>query len=237
MTGQKKNIMRISSILLLLLLTSLFACKNNKDNTKLLLEIPDTSKTHYPDIYYEVNKRAVDQLSLNKLENGVDTFELRLWAKVEVTNGGQVFVIRKIDNQWTCTHYYYIESEGKFNSNIFTQITNFTIDTFWVKKEKPKTSWDSFFKAVEKENIYGLPIQSDIKGFKPIVDDGFTYCIEFATKSKYKFYWYNCPDVYEGEFKECKQMTNILDIFNKEFGLTLGLEKFGEHPYRCKCKK
>ena len=214
----------------------LFACNSNQliDQPKFILEIPDTSKTHRPDIFYEVKKNAVDELSLNVLENGTDSFELRLWAKVEVLTGGQVFVIKKIKNKWTCMHYEYIETEGKFNPDLYKLLTSFTIDTFWVNKLQPKTNWDNFFKAIEKENMYNLPVQSEISGWKSNVGDGYTYYVEYATNNKYKFYYYNCPDVYENDFKECKQMTNILDIFHKEFGLSMGFEEYGYDSYRCK---
>jgi hypothetical protein len=225
--------------ILILSILILFSCQHKTDTNKqrFTLEIPDTSKTHYPDIFYESKKKVVDELKLNRLENGADSFELRLWANVEVTNAGQIFIIKKVKKQWTCLHYFYLKKEGNWNSDIIKMATNFTIDSSWVETEHPKTNWNSFFKAIKKENIYELPIQSDIKGWKPIVDDGFTYYVEYATRDKYKFYYYNCPDVYENEFKECKQMTNILDVFYKEFGLTLGLEKYGEHPYRCRCEK
>jgi len=174
---------------------------------------------------------------LNKLENGTDSFELRLWANVEVSTGGQIFVIKKINNNWTCLNYFYIKSERKFGKDYKNWMNSFTVDTFWVKKKQPKTDWDTFLKSIKKENIYELPVQSDIKDWENIVTDGFTYYVEYATKDRYKFYYYNCPDVYENEFKECKQMTNILDIFNKEFGLSLRLEMFGGHSYRCRDKK
>ena len=113
-------------------------------------------------------------------------------------------------------------------------MTNYTIDTFWVKKLQPRTNWRAFFKAIAKEDIYNLPSQSEIKGWKNEVDDGLTFSIEFATKEKYKFYSYNCPDVYENQFKECKHMVNILNVFDKEFGLRMDI--FGEEKYRCLTK-
>ena len=234
--GNAKKMKRLWILILPILI--LFACHHKTETNKpdFTLEIPDTSKTHFPDISYEVKKRVVDLLNLNRLENGTDSFELRLWAKVEVTNYGQIFIVKKVNKLWTCIHYSFLKSL-KFYPNIIDGIKKFTLDSSWVDTVKPKTDWDTFFKAIDKENIYGLPIQSDIKGWKNIVTDGFTYYVEYATKDKYKFYYYNCPDVYEDDFKECKQMTNILSVFNKEFGLKLGWEKFGEHPYRCKCEK
>jgi len=200
------------------------------------MELPDTSMSHKPDIMYEVKKKAADELMLNKLENGSDSLELRLWARVEVLSGGQVFVIKKISNQWIGLHYFYHIKSGiiPLNYHELTKwATDFTVDTFCVKKIKPVTGWKTFFVAVEKENIYKLPSQSDIKGWKNTVTDGITYSIEYATKDKYKFYSYNCPDVYENEFMECRQMTNILSVFNREFGLNMGIFE-EKNIYRCR---
>jgi len=213
-----------------------FSSCHNKTAEKpsVKMELPDTSKTHQPDLMYEVKKKAADELMLNKLENGADSFELRLWAKVEVLNEGQVFVIKKINNQWNCLHYSYLEKSGVMPMNpndLVKWATDFTIDTFWVNKKHPAANWDGFFKDIEKENIYNLPSQADIKGWKNSVSDGFTYYVEYATKDKYKFYWYNCPDVYENKFKECRQMTNILSVFNREFGLKMGFPE--ENRFRC----
>ncbi len=211
---------------------TLFGCQNETKTDKaiFLLDLPDTSKTHQPDIFYEVKNKAVDELNLNRLENGVDSFELRLWTKVEVTNGGQVLIIKKINDNWTCLDYSYLESQQDFKEgqNIIDHMTSFTIDTFWVKKKQPHTDWITFLSEIEKEKIYELPAQTEIDGWENRVSDGYTYYIEFANKDKYKFYWYNCPDIYEEEFAECQHMTNILGIFNTEFGLKMG------SSYRCR---
>jgi hypothetical protein len=227
---------KLYTIFILILI--LFACNNvDKQKSTFTVVLPDTSVTHQPDIFYERKKKAEQELMLNKLENGSNSFELRLWAKVEVLMSGQLFVIRKIKNDWTCLHYnyFYKRNLGSENSKNFIELmTNFTIDTFWVKKLQPRTNWRTFFNAIAKEDIYNLPTQSEIKGWKNKVHDGYTFSIEFATKEKYKFYSYNCPDIYENQFKECKHMSNILSVFNKEFGLRMGI--FGEDKYRCLTK-
>ncbi|MEI6823751.1 MAG: hypothetical protein WCL51_17610 [Bacteroidota bacterium] len=222
---------KVIKIILLVALTSILStsCKRNikEDKPKFVMELPDTSRTHTPDLCFEKIKRYTEELNLNKLWLGNDSFELRLWVKVEVLTGGHVYIIKKINNKWDCIHYFYIESRRDFSSSSY--LANRTIDTFWVKKLQPKTNWNNFFKQIEKENIYKLPSQDDIKGWENIVEDGITYKVEIATKNKYKFYYYNCPDVYKKKFIECNQMTNILDVFDKEFGFDFVM--FGN--YKC----
>jgi len=59
-------------------------------------------------------------------------------------------------------------------------------------------------------------------------DDGYGYTVEYAYKSIYRNYYYGCPDIYEEQFVECKNMTNIAGIFDKEFEMM---------PNGCRCKK
>lgn len=213
------------------LLSILFACQNEiiTDRTNFLMDLPDTSGSQQTIIFYEIKNRAVDELNLKKLESGVDSFELRLWTKVEVTNGGQVLIIKKVNENWTCLDYSYLESQQDFQvgQNVIDYLTSFNIDSFCVKKKQPKTDWATFLKEIEKEKIYDLPSQSEISGWENKVSDGNTYYVEFANKDKYKFYWFNCPDIYEKEFNECRHMSNILGIFDSEFGLRV------QHNYKC----
>jgi len=198
-------------------------------SSKFVMELPDTSLTHEPDIFYEVKKIAANELNLNLLENGAEPFELRLWTKMEVTNGGQVLIIKKINNQWTCVDYRYLETYTpvKDQKSIVDFVTNFSIDTVWIKKKQPKSGWRNFFTAIHKNKIMDLPVQSQIPGWVNHVTDGYTFYVEYATSNRYKFYWYNTPYVYEDDFSECRYMNNIIFLFNKEFGLMLpGYYKF-----------
>lgn len=199
-----------------------FSCESEScaERDNFVIDLPYTSKIHETNPLYEIKNKAAHELNLNLLENGVDSFELRLWTRIEATNGGQVLVIKKTNNQWVCLDYTYLISQygSPAKQGWFDYATSFTIDTFWVSKKQPNTNWPLFLKAINKEKIYELPAQSDIEGWENRVSDGKTYCIEFANKEKYRFYWYNCPDIYEEKFKECFHMTNILKIFDTEFG-------------------
>lgn len=222
---------RFRLIVILILLFS--GCNyQDKKTPSIRIDLPDTSLTHLPNFNYEIKKKAEEELMLNRLENGSDTLELRLWANVEVLSGGQIFIIKKINRQWTCLHYEYITKQKCESSmNWFDYAKDFSIDTFLVKKLQPKTNWKNLYFSLEKENIFNLPNQSEIKGWENMISDGNTFKVEFATNDYYKFYSYNCPDVYENKFIECKQMSNILNVFNKEFGLNM--YPFYKNSYRC----
>jgi len=226
--------MKMKLFLLISIITLGVSCKKHEktEQREFEIEIPDTTKNHQSNISYIHKMSITQELSLNPLENGVDSFELRFWAKVEVLNIGHLYVIKKIKNQWTCLHYRYIE-HCRYQEGIdFSEMAKATyIDTFSVKKVRPATNWETFFEKIEHENIYELPPQVDIPGFKSNVADGHTFYVEYATRSKYKFYWFNCPDAFEDTFDECRKMANIVKIFHDEFGLNMGMS--GEDRYRC----
>jgi len=230
---------QILSILILLLTT--YACNNILSNDKQTIEIdlPDTSSSQPSKMYYLTKNKATAELMMDKLENGVDSLEIRLWGQVANLKIGHVYVIKKISNQWTCLDYSYLQTYPTFEGLIYTKVywTSFIIDTFWINKKQPKTNWNNFFNAIENEGIYDLPSQSEIKGFRSDFIHGIDYFVEYATNKKYKFYWYNCPDCYEDRFQECKHMTNILEVFHREFGLSLKLNPIQENDYRCRPKK
>jgi hypothetical protein len=186
--------------------------------------LPDTSKTHQPDIFYEIKKKMVSELKLQPLENGIDSFEFRLWAKLEIADLQQLYVIKKNENKWNCIHYIFkITHTGRPNISDIERLTSFKIVSQSAENIKPKTSWSEFFKKIEAENIYKLPSQGDIENFENIVNDGITYYVELADTSHYKFISYNCPDVYADKYEECQQFVNFLKIFNDEFGLKVGM--------------
>lgn len=197
------------------ILLSLFACNQNKEMKSFVVELPNTSKTHRPDIFYENKNKLCDELNLQRLEIGSDSFELRVWAHIEVVTGGQVLIIKKINHRWCCLNYHYVETQTGYTP------LEYRVDTIWIKKEQPKSNWLNFFAEIANEKIYALPSQEDISGFKSEVTDGITYCVEFANTERYRFYWYNCPEVYSNRYADCKHMANIINIFIKEgFSIT-----------------
>jgi hypothetical protein len=198
---------------------SIFSCRYIPER-KILLDLPDTTRNHSPNIFYESKKSVTKGLNLNELENGVDSLEIRFWIRIEVFSGGDIFVIKKINDKWTCIHYRYYEKHKEWKndvSNMENFYYNLEIDSFSVRKNEIKTNWPNFFVTVKNTGIYKLPVQDEIKNFKNIVSDGITYYVEFATNSKYKFYYYNCPKAYMKKHEECRKMVEIIEIFKQEF--------------------
>ena len=143
-------------------------------------------------------------------------------------------MIKKIHDDWSCLKYFYIEEFPEFENGLYNHAeyaTSFAIDSFNVLKIEPESSWTIFFDSLESNDIYNLPVQYEIEGWENRITDGNTFYIEFADATQYRFYWYNCPDIYEDQFVECKKMTNILKNFHRELSMNLWID------FRCKRKK
>jgi hypothetical protein len=216
------------SLIFIITTILLLGCNPKCENDKFIADLPDSNKVHQPNLFYEVKKKLTDELNLEKLEVGVDSFELRLWTKIEPANLGYVFVIKKQNLNWTCIKYAFttLHNSEITSGPVLTFLTDIRIDSFYVWKEQPKSGWTKFFGDLKKSNIYDLRDQHEIKNWESKIDDGTTYLIEYANKEKYRFYSYSNPSAYKDKYIECRQMTNILNIFNLEIGLEDPLEKY-----------
>ena len=217
-----------------------WSCQNidkskNIDNSEIIkqkraINIEDTIVSEQVDFDVVRQMHLDKELNIDILNNGSENFELRFWTTFGPTNGGKVLIIKKVENEWVCFDYYFHKTRKdiKGEYTYYKQATNFTVDSLLVKKKQPMTNWKTFFSEIKNQNIYTLPSQSELEGYKSIVDDGYGYTVEFAYKWIYRTYYYNCPDLYENEFVECRNMTNIAGIFDKEFDMM---------PYGYRCKK
>ncbi|UTW60819.1 hypothetical protein KFE98_12370 [bacterium SCSIO 12741] len=205
----------------LCLLLGLITCSCQSSN-KEVEAIPMEDSTHaQPNLYALAHQKATQELNLNILREEVDSFELRLWAKVEVMIYGQVLVIKKVDGKWTCLDYRYTESQKEWVNELSAEeyVTRFSIDSFSVTKREPQSNWNQFFNNMQEQQLFTLPDQRNIPNWQNRVTDGYTYHVEWATKDNYQFISYNCPDVYQNDYNECLRMTEILEVFDREFGL------------------
>jgi len=225
--------MKIHQILLVVIIAGLFCCGQRKDDSrKLTIEIPDTTESDLDIFPYLYKNRLVDELNLQRLEHGVDSFELRFNTRISVLKCGlgQMLVFKKQNEEWTCLEYQYIVQDVPFGSvqNTLDYATGFTIDTILVYKHKPVSGWKNLFAALEKENIYNLPDQEDISSWDSLgvtIADGTSYSVEFINQDRYKFYTYNTPQDFVKYFKECQNMSNIIDILDKEIGVKNNIEE------------
>src|SRR6188768_4240745 len=155
-----------------------------------------------------------DELNLQRLEDGVDSFELRFNTEISVLKCGfgQLLVIKKIENEWTCLEYHYIVNDIPFGTRDY--VKDFSIDTVSIYKRHPKSGWTKLFEELEKQHIYDLPSQYDIPSWDSLgvtIADGKGYSVEFADNQRHRYYSYNTPQDFATQLKECRNMSNIIE--------------------------
>ena len=167
---------------------------------------------------------------MQQLVNSMDSFELRFSTRIPSKfHYGQILVIKKNAESWTCLEYNYIFRTARYGSSDVEYLRQFAVDTIWIYKKQPKSGWQEFFSQVAKENICGLPdgraIERSLNSLHVIQCDGIVYDVEFVCNNKYRNYGFNFPQVSAKEIVACRRMTNIIKIFDDEFGVADKSEK------------
>jgi len=128
-----------------------------------------------------------DELNLQHLEDGVDSFELRFDTRIAILKCGfgQLLVIKKVENEWTCLEYQYVVNDIPFGTRDY--VREFSIDTVSVYQRQPKSGWTKLFDDLEKQNLYDLPNMFDIPSWDSMgatMADGTAYSVEICRQSK-----------------------------------------------------
>src|SRR5687767_8422206 len=103
--------MNTSHLILIALTSILYTCGQRTDNSKKLkIEIPDTTESELDILPLLYKDRLAEELNLERLENGVDSFELRFDTRIAVLKCGfgQMLVFKKKGDSWSCFEYQYI---------------------------------------------------------------------------------------------------------------------------------
>ena len=190
-----------TSILLILLF--LFVNCNQQKNqsvteedsaTKFEMHVPDNSIDNFTDydLYnYTYKQKLTDLLSLNALENGTDSFELRFWKAGSRIDPVILYILKKSpDTNWSMLHYQLFRG-GTGNSE------NPEIDSLVVEKVWPRmVSWEKYISSLKLDSLWTTPSQREVVDDFVVVG-GYSYLIELATSKKYRFLSYYAPDVFQ----------------------------------------
>jgi len=163
---------------------------------------------------YKYKNIIADQLSLTRLEDGVDSFELRLWSAITIAQPEHLNILKKTKTGWQCMTYR-IWSHATSLKNI--NLAQYIVDSVQVFTRISQYDWSLFLDSLKNEHLLTLPTEDDINGFENSVMDGTVHYVEYATPLKYKFYIYSNPDAYP-EIPECRHMNNILGIWARNVG-------------------
>lgn len=195
------------------------SCKN---------EVPSTSENQFIRILQDTtnNDRAkwdLEQLEhynsickaigLNKLEDGSDSLEIRLWSQFSVfgmSADEEIYNIKFIDSTVMLSFYrVYCTPNNDENYNTWNAFTKAKVDSFKCISKTYKTKEIQFS---ELGKIWNLKTQSEIKVADTIgFLDGTTSSIEITNKSKYKLIRHHVAHSYYRVTKN-KEFKNFIDM-------------------------
>jgi hypothetical protein len=186
------------------------------DTAKFKREIPIWSNGR-PELFFSLAQQKGKQLSLQSLETGFDSLQIRMWYDYSQVAQRDLLIISRTNSSWTAVVY-----------NLTVDWDSFT-DTEKIKTKKyknvtPKNGWDNLVRKLAELKITTLPNMDDIPGLEDGWRDGISYNVEVATKQMYRFYGYHLPHKFQDKFWQAKNMVHILKLIEKEFGL------------KCSCK-
>ncbi|MBC7389838.1 MAG: hypothetical protein H7329_11540 [Opitutaceae bacterium] len=152
---------------------------------------------------------AQSYLNLREIENGVDSFEVRMFIGQAFSSIDQLYLIKATKDSLEKKHYYF---EPQFpnnpNGSIADAKKQFALmHNFFFKKTDT-----AFLNLFQKSHIDTLPTQRLIPNLKGGCTDGASYIVEIATKNSYRLIIYFNPDCYP-DSKQNQQFDNFINNF------------------------
>ena len=176
----------------------LASCQTNdtfhSDSFRLLL--PDTSKTHKPNTLFDDLKNWSKQMSLPRMDTGVNNFELRLWTRSRIDPDNMV-VLRISDTN--------VIAE-KFNYNTSAD----SLEHFKLSDTYHNAILTQFADSLQKVDFSKMISQNEIKNFHDNIADGIRYYMEIATPKYYKLVSYHCPGHFAKTEANNKNFLNLI---------------------------
>lgn len=189
---------------LIILVTLIIFCscstktKQSKDSFRTIL--PDTSKTHKVYTTFEHLKLLDEQMGLDNIYNGIDSFEIRLWI-VSMIKPNRLFIIKKSNQEVTSQDFSYdYSADNKL--------------TFKAGKIIQNNSYPILIDSLSNYNFESLLSQDEIDNFVDSVADGVTYTMEIATSKYYKLLSYHCPEHFANTETNNKHFLNIVFLLD-----------------------
>ncbi|MGB3005452.1 MAG: hypothetical protein WBC06_03010 [Chitinophagaceae bacterium] len=158
---------------------------------------------------YEFKNMVAEKLSLELLENGFDSQQIRIWFSPVFIDSIKLVSIINTHGKWIG----YIS-----NYKIHCNMNRESIDSIsGIKSQRdPKSGWQRFFIDLISLDFMTLPDVDRINQQTFAFDVG-GVAVEISTKSMYRFYHYLTPSIYPESLIQAKKMERILKLVEHEF--------------------
>lgn len=187
-----------NNLAIILIFTILNSCstKNSQPQDSFKVILPDTSKKNTAYFTFEHLKILDDQMDLDKIYKGVDSFEIRLWI-VSMLKPNRMVLLKKSNQIITSqdfTYEYSLENKLSFKAGKIVQ----------------NNSYQILIDSLNNYSFENMLSQNEIEGFVDNVADGVTYTLEIATSKYYKLLTYHCPGRYADTDENNRLFLNII---------------------------
>ena len=174
---------------------------------------PDTANKNEPvkatrvDTSKLERQRAFSELALKlylkPLEEGLDSFEMRIWASSMLAEHSLV-IIKHIDSSWLVQNIRYYRSEDG--------VIHYRNELL-----KPTISLSLLIDSIKQVRLAEIISQEEIPNFIDNVADGVTYDLEIATKNSYRLLTYHCPEHFAKTEPNNKKFLDVILLVDKFF--------------------
>jgi len=199
-----------SLLLVITIFLSLYSClaQPNSDTTKFKIDIP-ILRDGSPSVFYSIDQELVNRFSLDNLQNGFDSIQIRIWFDHSNYSFQKLIVLKRVKETWTADLYI-------IEWNVYDYIGTLKITNQGTLS--PRNGWNVFISKLFSLQITTLPNMDNIPGLWDDWLDGKSYSFEIATKTQYRFYSYHLPEHFQ-EFWQAKNVLQILKLIEEELGI------------------
>ena len=150
-------------------------------------------RTVFDTFTYERVQQVTKVLNYSTLNNGVDSFELRLWTDLGHTDFKSVKVLKYEDSNWHFSETRYWISGDSIYPNRGSKVF---LDSGNIEFSRLTVPISLLLDSLYKLDFNTFLDQEKIPGFVDNVADGLYYNLEIATKNYYRHLFYHEPNRY-----------------------------------------
>ena len=179
----------MKSVLTIFIISSfIISCNepNDLDTTSFKRIVFDT-------FTYDRVQQATKILNYSSINNGVDSFELRLWTALGHTDFQSVKVLKYEDSNWHFSETRYWISGDSLYPNLGSKIF---LDSGNIEFSRLTVPIPLLLDTLFKFNFTTFLDQEKIPGYSDNVAGGLYYDLEVATKNYYRHLFYHEPGRY-----------------------------------------
>ena len=152
-------------------------------------------------------QKLSQELLLPDISKGTDSFEIRIWRSLVITDIKTVTIVSCSNNKWHLSEiHYWITNK--------TNGSTYLVDSSSTYEILPQMSFTNIYDTIRGLHLEKIPYQRDIPNFVDITADGNSYFIEIADKNLYKTLLYINPASYQDPNN--KKVAACIEFFNRQ---------------------